>query len=238
VRFDILAVRSGRDTDPTMYPVVGRADRGPIELDHMDGPHVVRVLASGLTVSVVSGRGLRTIAAVHDLAADVFLTDARVAIGCAALRDARGWVGTNPTVLLRNLPIDRAVPPERHHACLVGHVRHPWLQAVGASRRAGNGRCLRLVMTEAAGIAPRRLALDITVADSVDHEALAREVARRAAQYRLMHDEDLDDEEVRTFEALLDARRMRAEGRRFAMWTMPTYYVARPAQASRTSPLG
>jgi hypothetical protein len=100
--FNILAVRSVEDgADGALFPVPvangpGAGQSGLIRMDASDGPNVIGVLASNVTVYEV-GTGFRgtdnTVVQLLNSRIDVYVTDSRVAVACARFDKGGGWVG-------------------------------------------------------------------------------------------------------------------------------------------------
>jgi hypothetical protein len=232
--FDILTIRTADDDDPTMYPVLGDRDNGPIAFEALDGEDVRHVTAKALRVSLVSSEGMRKVAAIGDVNADVYVTDSRVAVGCIKWDKGGGWIGTSLTgVVLLDTATHVRAAIRRHNQCLVGHVRYPWLQSVGYSPKRGwrDAEQLRLVITEADGDQMRQLLFDLTLSSDANSQAVASAVLSRAAKYRLAHDPELTHHERGRFQALLSPQAIRAEPKKFAVWSMPTYFYTKPATA-------
>jgi hypothetical protein len=200
--FNILAVRSVEDgADGALFPVPvangpGAGQSGLIRMDASDGPNVVGVLASNVTVYEV-GTGFRgtdnTVVQLLNSRIDVYVTDSRVAVACARFDKGGGWVGIGAAGVVAATAAN-AVSKSRAKArsrgqMLVGHVRYPWLAEVRAHPREGflSPERLRLTVTDAPSGSPVVRTLDLSLPKDVDSVRMAADIARRAAAHRLAH---------------------------------------------------
>jgi hypothetical protein len=192
-RWYILGIRSGEDEDDRMYPVLSdEAAAYPVELTHADGTKVGSLPVSELSVS----QGGSRVTTLRDIAATVMITDCRVIVFCAKYDKGGGWFGLGAggiaTAAVLNTVSKARAARRRRGKLLVGHIRYPWLRAVGAGRKTGwlSDERLRLtVCHKAGGAASRPLALDITLPKRANAALAAQDIAWRAAKFHLAHTE-------------------------------------------------
>jgi hypothetical protein len=232
VSFEVLTIRDSEFDDPTMYPVLGSREN-LIEFDGFDGDDWQHFVATELKVHELRGGKLVTHVHDADIKAEVFITEGRVAVACEKYDKGGGWRGTSLTGMVALNAISHArAAVRRHGKMLVGHVRYPWLKAVGFTSKAGwaTHEAIRLSLAEQVGGAERPLFLDITLPKGLDGRELARAVTRRCALYRLQH-ETLTESARLGFEALLDPPELEPIPKTFVFQAMPNYYFASPQTA-------
>jgi len=235
VSFNVLTIRTGEFNEGSMYPVLGD-DHCPIELETLDGGGIDRLVASELRVGEFAGGGVRNVVRATKIRADVLVTDARIAVACDKYDKGGGWwgIGTGAVVAVGINVVSRAMAAHRRKGkLLVGHVRYPWLIAVGGSPKQGmlDSEQLRLTLMDATGGTKRRLAFDLTLPSSFDSLALAQAIVQRAARYRLAHTPVDTDKEHAELERLAHAPRLAAEPKKFSLYTLPTFFNAMPLTA-------
>jgi hypothetical protein len=71
----------------------------------------------------------------------------------------------------------------------------------------------------------------LTLPKSLNSLAIAQQVTRRAATWRLTNDLSLDERERDVLEQLARTKPLTAKPKAFAMHTMPSWYPASPANA-------
>lgn len=229
--FNILTIRTADDEDGSMYPVLGD-ERSPIELERLDGSHILPATATALEVN----HGKKDGAKVSEIKADVLITDARVAVACAKFDKGGGWTGfgTGFVVAMGINAVSKARAAHRRRGkMLVGHVRYPWLRSVGFTTKTGflsNEEVRLLIMDNTSG-QERSVMLDLAFPKTVSASEIARAIAERASRYRLTHDLELGDEERRALEGLAHAKPLTPEPKKFVFYDFPTYFKANPATA-------
>lgn len=188
MRYTICTVREAAATthpdDGLMFPVPG-ASPDAIGLEQRDGSRIREVVAREIAVRPASARS--PILHADDVRAQVYVTDSRVAVACTNYDTGGGWIG-GPIALALNV-LGRARARRRSRGkILVGHVRYPWLRGVHArngGRLRGSGH-LRLAVEGDGGV----LHLDLVLTRDASATAVATDIIRRAARFRLDHDED------------------------------------------------
>jgi hypothetical protein len=224
--YDILTIRTAQHDNGSLYPVLGD-DRFPIELEDLDGSNVQSLVATALTVSEMRGSRLHHVARVKDIKADVIISDARVAVACS-----KWGVGDGAVAALGLNAVSRACAAHRRRGkMLVGHARYSWLRAVGAETKTGfkSTEAIRIGVVSKLDGGERRLYLTCTLPKNVSAVAVAREIVRRAARYRLAHTAIEDDETRAKFEALTTAESLRPEPKKFAFYNLPTFFFVSSA---------
>lgn len=88
--FNIVAIRTAEETDGSLYPTIGD-ESSPIEMEQLDGRSTQHWVASLLRVGQVTPKGLEYIARFKHVQADVFITDARIAIACEKYDKGSTW---------------------------------------------------------------------------------------------------------------------------------------------------
>jgi hypothetical protein len=227
MRFDLLTVRAAGTGNGILHPA-GPRHQHPIEWDEIDGDDVTVLPATMLAVGVVSGPGVIEIGRIGQINADVILTDARVAVACSKLGRCSGCFHESEEARAAvGVFCESRVGRRRKVRVLVGHVRYRWLSMVGASPCHGvrGDDQVRLTFGQKADGTERLLALDLTLPPGVDSLAVAQDIVRRAARFRLEHT-DVPTVEVEALEALTRAERLVPQAKQLVFYTMPTYESA------------
>jgi hypothetical protein len=234
VSFNVLAIRSGLDTeDGTLHPILSDASQPElIALDAFDGTNVAKAVATAVCVMQVGDRGLRTLVKLRDVKIDLYITDGRLALACEKYDKGGGWVGfgAGAVVAITANAVSKMRAASRSRGkVLVGHIRYPWLKAVGASSKTGfaSTEAIRLEYTERISGASVRKVLELTLPKNIDATLIAEEIARRAATFRLAYYPDMKPDEQARFAGLSQAPgKLRPEPKKFAFYHMPTYFHA------------
>jgi hypothetical protein len=235
VSFNVLTIRSGQDNgSDALYPVLSDASSPEIiALDDYDGANVVKIVATAVSVLQVASPSLKTLVRLREVRIDVYITDGRLALACEKYDKGGGWVGFGGAGLLIAVTANtvskvRAANRSRGKV-LVGQVRYPWMQAVGASSKSGFGsnEAIRLEYSEKiSGTVVRKL-VELTLPKNIDATMVAQDITRRAAAFRLNYYPGMSADERSKFTALSQApARLQPEPRKFAFQRMPTYYYA------------
>ena len=199
MRYTICTVRPSAPRsadDGLLFPVPG-APADSVGLEPRDGTNIRQLYAREIAVSP-GAAGLPIIRA-DDVRARVYVTDCRVAVACTNYDKGGGWIG-GPIALTLNLASRVRAARRRRGTTLVGHVRYPWVRGVYA-RHGGRWRgseLLRLVVEGDSDV----LHLDLVLPRGADATAIAADVIRRAAQFRLDHDEHATDDQRAELEGL------------------------------------
>jgi hypothetical protein len=255
--FNVLTIRSGLSTgNEALYPELSDVSSAEvITLDEYDGPNVQKLVATAVQVIEVQGSVLKTLAKMREVKIDVYLTDGRLALACEKYDKGGGWVGFGgaglAVAVTANLVSKARAASRSRGKVLVGHVRYPWLKSVGASAKTGVGtsEAIRLEYAEKLGGTTVRKLVELTLPKNIDATLVAREIARRAAAYRLAHYPDMTSEARAKFETLShDPPRLEPAAKKFAFVQLPNYYFvsaktaypprpSAPPRASEPSPL-
>lgn len=226
--YNILTVRTAEDVDDgAVYPVLSDASsRYLVEMDSLDGTDIAVLSASHVNVQEAAGGGLRTVVKAGEIKLDLYITDSRFVIACEKWDKGGGWVGSPGTALVLNAVSKARAAARRRGKILVGQIRYPWLMSIGASPKTSwlDSEMVRLQVRHGTESGERYLLLDLTLPKNVDSIDVARDIASRAARYRLAHDESMEAAERSAFEALCTPERLRPEPKKFAFHSMPTAY--------------
>jgi hypothetical protein len=220
MRYTICTVRpavAAAGDDGLLFPVPG-AGPDSIALEHRDGSSVRELFARELSVRPAASR--TPILRADDIRARVYVTDSRVAVACTKYDTGGGWIG-GPIALTLNIASRVQAARRRRGKTLVGHVRYPWLRGVYAShaKRWRGTELLRLVVEGEGG----PLRLDLALPRGTDAPAVAADVIRRAARFRLDFDEDATDDERAELETLARLESLEpSEGDELAGRDLPT----------------
>jgi hypothetical protein len=221
----LLAVRTGEETDSTLYPVLG-ARRGLVALEVGDG-EPLRLRAKGLTVADRTAGRHKALVGLRDVHLQLVLTDARLVLACEGFDMGGGWVGWAPGAVAVAPAGEGPGPWRRRQRVLVGQVRHPWLRAAGFRPRTRwfADEQLRLAVTTRHATGERELLVDLELPRDVSSEELCRALVSRAAAHRLTRTPCREPDRA-ALEALLDPPRLTPPGRHsFAVHHFPRYYL-------------
>lgn len=230
--YNILTLRTAEFDDGALYPVLGD-ERNEIEFESWDGADVKTLHATSLTVSRAIGSSLSREVGISDIKASVFVTDARVAVACTKYDKGGGWRGASLAVPVLNLASMARAAARRRGKMLVGHVRYPWLKAVGFTEKTGmtSSDGLRLVTVHKVDGNERTLYFDLGFPKGTDTAKLAHLISQRAARYRLGSGEPLKDEARVKFEELVSGHPLRGEPKKYVHYSMPTYFFVAAGNA-------
>ena len=186
VDLPIVAIRQDGQGDARLTPTAALAKNG-IEYEPGDGGSVMFAVSTGLDVKALSGGNLDTVVSFDEVKLTLFVTDARLAFACSNFDKGGGWYGNSLLVMPINA-ISKAMAAHRSsHQSLTGQVRYAWLSSVGGATKTSlfAAESLRVVtrVPDAGGAAA--VYLDFALPSDISATAVAAEVARRAAAYRL-----------------------------------------------------
>ncbi len=224
--YNVLAIRDDLATDGSLYPTIGRGTWPyPVTLHPYDGAHPLHLVATIASVSQLTASKPIPLYGITDVKIDVLLTDARVILYCEKYDRGGGWIGGS-TALLFNAISKAVAAARRRGKMLVGHLQYPWLAAVGAcpKHRRRDEEQLRLVISDGTGSPHRLLAVDLTLQPPADALAVAQEIVRRTAAFRLRSDETFGPRQRGELEALLAAPRLQPQRKQFVLYELPTYF--------------
>ena len=235
MRYDILTIRTAEHSDGSLYPVLGD-ENFPIELEPQDSTNIQRIVSTALTVSEHRDGSWPEVSHVKDVRADLIITDARLAVACSRYDKGGGWygVGTGALVAVGINAVSKSMASHRRKGkLLVGHIRYPWLVNIGAAAKTGftSTEALRLTVVSNVNGTSRMLNLTCNLPNDVKAAAVAQDITRRAARYRLSHAKINSDEERSQFEALASAGPLKTEPKKFVFYNMPSYFFVSPATA-------
>jgi hypothetical protein len=175
-----------------LLPVPG-IEKNTIIMENRDGSNVQRLTASEVIFKVGAATKFKD----RKVKIDLFVTDARFALACSSYDKGGGHtffggggalvfnVGVNSVSKVRAKLRSRG-------KMLVGQVRYPWLRRVGSSPKTGFGTHEKLYF-EMSVKSGGTTTLTLYLPSNVSAAQVAAEVARRAARFRLTH-ENLDGE--------------------------------------------
>ncbi len=245
VSFNVLAIRSGEETgDGALHPILTDASQPElIALDAYDGPNVMRAVATAVSVMEVTGAGRKTLVRLREVKIDVYITDGRLALACEKYDKGGGWSGFGAggaAIAITANAVSKARAARRSRGkVLVGHIRYPWLKAVGASSKSGfaTTEAIRLEFSQKlSGTAVRKL-IELTLPRNIDATLVAEEIARRAAAFRLAYYTDMKPEARAEFARLSQAPpRLQPEPKKFAFHQMPTFFYVSAQTAFPSAP--
>jgi hypothetical protein len=231
--FNVLTIRSGLNTgDDALYPILSDASRPEVvALDDYDGPNGQHLTASAVHIIEVRDGALKTLIRLRDVKIDVYITDGRVALACEKYDKGGGWVGFGGVGLMvavtANVVSKARAAGRSRGKVLVGHIRYPWVKAVGASVKTGIGtsESIRLEYAEkVSGVTVRKM-LELTLPKNIDATHVAQEITRRATAFRLAHYPEMAAEARAKFASLNDAPpKLEPAPKKFAFVQLPTYY--------------
>jgi len=192
------------DPDGLLHPIPSDKSN-EVVLENRDGRAISSITAKGLVVQTGTESALRTIASVDDVAIRVSITDARIAFASSKFDKGGGWIGGAAVMVLANTVSKSLAAARTRGKMLVGHVRYPWLYAVGASPKTGllDNEEVRLCLHTSSGEA---LVVDMTLPSDLAASEVAAEIVRRAATHRVACRQGL--EHAAEFETLRDTRAM------------------------------
>lgn len=193
--FPIVTVRSVHNEPDELFPVIAAPSADLPVLMHADDGETLGVRAREITVRTQNDGHVRELVTVRRRGIDVLITDSRVVVSA-----------------------EHASP----HGVLAGHVKYPWLVAVGGS--TGNGRFaddeLRLVVQRSGG---DYAVLTIGFEPDMDVHGLARDIAHRAARLWLEMHPGVKGEAADRWRAAADVQRGKAKAGEFALHWMPDH---------------
>jgi len=202
--FPIVTVRSRHHEPDELFPIVSSPAADLPVVMHSDDGETLSLRAREITVRTQHEGHVRELVTVRRRGIDVLVTDSRVVVTA-----------------------DHASPD----GVLAGHVKYPWLVAVGGS--TSNGRfsddVLRLVVQRSGG---DYAVMTIGFEPDADVHGLARDIARRAARLWLEMHPGVMSESADNWRAMAEVHRGKAKAGEFALHWMPEHVtvdsLARP----------
>lgn len=188
--FPFVVRENQHEHDPELgllAPVPSAAGSDTVHVDPTDGDCPLTFHCTSVTLRIASGD--RVLQA-RDLRVVTTLTDGRVIFACSRFDKGGGWFGGLGAIAL-NAGSMALAARRRRGKTLVGHLRYPWISAVYAQNRSGmlSSEQLRIFFVDD-GV---RMQLDLGLPKDVDATAVATEMIRRTAAFRLGHEPELSD---------------------------------------------
>ncbi len=192
-----LAIRETTDapdtaSDGLMYPVALDTP-DTVALEAADGPDPKQLVCIGFSMRPVVNK--TAMVRLTDINAALIITRARLVFACSKYEKGGGWFGVGAGALLAlpaNLGSKALAARRRQGKMLVGHVRYPWINGVYAKNKGGWKPHKAVAVTIKSG--GYLWQLDFTLRKEEDAAAVVSALVRRAAAFRLEH-EDLDSGE-------------------------------------------
>jgi hypothetical protein len=183
---EVLEGKFGTE-DSLILPVPG-LESDTVLVEPRDGHDIRHILCN--EVEVRGGSDNRRLFRAPEIRARLLLTDARITVACSKFDKGGGWVGGPVAMLALNAGSKLLAANRRRGKMLVGQIRYPWIDAVYAQNKSGwrGGEMMRVIV-QSGGQAMR---LELTFPKDVDATAVATELIRRAARFRLTHEPGLD----------------------------------------------
>lgn len=195
MNFPILDLRSPAHGHDALFPVVAPPEAGRTLVLHADDLDVAEYRARDITVKTQLDGHVQELLTVRRRDVAVTVTDARVTLACE---------------------------PVTPHGILAGHVKLPWLVAVGGSSRHGrfDNDELRLIVQRELG---DYAVLDIGFSDGTDVAEVAADIARRAARLWLETHPGSTSETTGSWREVAHAQRAEAPRGEFHLHWMPEH---------------
>ena len=186
-----------------LYPVpLDQPDT--VAAEERDGQQIQRAYCNAIEIAAVGSKN--TLLRVRDIRALVMLSDARITVACSKFDKGGGWRGWGIGGLVMSVPLNigsHALAAHRRRGkMLVGQIRYPWIDSVYIQSRVGFSGTEKLRVVANVG-GKNLLRLDLTFPKDVDAAAIGTELIRRAARFRLAHDDEaLNQSELARLEQL------------------------------------
>jgi hypothetical protein len=205
--FNLLAVRTGEEPADTRYPEPGD-EPDTIELEPADGSDPLTFTTGELNLRhMPSGSKISRISRIKDIKAQVFVTEARVAVACSKYDKGGGFHAFNIAALPLSVGLNTVskvrASRRRKGKMLVGHIRYESLLSVGYINKSGlqGGNRLRVATVDATTTG-RAVILDINLPKQIDGQELSAKIAGLAANYQLDHNDTISEQTREHLEAL------------------------------------
>jgi hypothetical protein len=195
----VREVLEGRfDAEDGFFLPVPGLERDTVLPEPRDGSNVRRLHCQEIQVAAAD-TGKR-ILRVSDVRAQVQLTDGRLTVACTKYDKGGGWVGGPVAMVALNAGSKLLAANRRRGKMFVGQIRYPWIHGVYAQNKSGwaGSETLRIIVKSRGKL----LRLDLTFPKDVDATAVATELIRRTARFRLAHDPTVEDAEVKRLQEL------------------------------------
>ncbi len=227
--FNLLAIRTGEEPADTRYPDPGD-ESDSIELESQDGSDPFTFTTRELNLRHMPSQSkISRISRIKDIKAQVFVTDARVAVACSKYDKGGGFhalsLGALPVSAGLNAVSKMRASKRRKGKTLVGHIRYESLLSVGYINKSGlqGGNRLR-VATVDPSVTGRAVILDINLPKQIDGQELSAKIAGLAASYQLDHNDTISGSTREHLESLRAPEALVGLPKQFA-----TYLLIPPA---------
>ena len=203
---------------------------GSVTTEPWDGRWSEPVDVTYFALEMLHGERWETHMESSDIKTSFYVTDSRVVIWAPKFSKGSTWFGSG----LIGLPVaigativskTRAAAKGRGKA-LLGHIRYEWLYAVGYVRKTGwnSSESIRLIYKDSK---QNQWHLDLTLPKYINAAHLARDIAQRAAKYRLAMVDPKEADEVQEFEQLAtNPPDLETEPGKYSLYQMPSNYPA------------
>src|SRR6478609_2958218 len=188
-----------------MVPLPG-AERDAVVLEDRDGADVTTLRCKAVTMQTNGEK--KPFMRVGDVSAQLYVTDCRLAFACSKFDKGGGWVGGATAMVVMNAGSKLLAARRRRGKMLVGHIRYPWIQSVFAQNHITlrHAEMLRIVVKLPGDASWTKVEFELP--KDLDATALAAEIIRRSARFRLSHEPELSDEEKSHFAELASLDRI------------------------------
>jgi hypothetical protein len=249
VAWNFFAVVDATDDDAALYPILSSPDATcAVQLDRSDGETLWRRATGARVLGINAAGQLASVVPLpSDVTWDVLITDARVIVYCEKYDKGGGWVGFGGAafaVALAANAISKARAAQRRKGkVLVAHVRYPWLERVLATPKVNwrTSERIRLRVNAApGGTSNRYLILELELPKHENALNLAKDIAHRAAKYRLANDSTMQPDERKRFTDIAATERGTSSSSpqqtTWAVYAMPTSYRVNAVTALPQAP--
>ncbi len=222
-----VAICRPNDQHSVLYPdvVAVGPDRSQIQLEGEDGVDLRHFGPVTCHTMRLAEKGWVNTEHFKSNEFDCMVTDSRLIISQPRYYKARSGPVIAPIWLL---PLVSNVEMSTDQSVLAGHVRYPWVVTIAARgpkyvtpTLIDDWGVLRLIVERPEVYGGTRFCLEIRLNHSVSHEAVAQDLARRVATYRLRGPDELSDENRAAWERLPSTPSSRDAT--WVMYTSPTY---------------
>lgn len=184
--YSFLAIHEfdGPDGDGLLTPIPTGAGT-ELEPDELDGNTPTIFTAKGLSVRASGAKKAETELA--DISLTLAITDCRITFACEKWTKGGGWIGDPVSMAVLNTASKVRAARKRSGKILVGQARYPWLIGVYGKNAAGflHDSTLRLNVKDNG----TSYLLDFKLPKQTEGTAIATEIIRRAADFRVRVDE-------------------------------------------------
>lgn len=236
MEFNVVTIRDMHEPDDALFPRVDPDNAPSLVATQDEDGAPARFVASGITVQALMQGGQRTLFSLSNVTIGAVVTDSRLAFGCGRYDKGGGWVGFGAGAVFALVAngVSKALAAQRRRGnALVGQIRYPWLVQVGGRTQQGwlDSEAVRVMLRRSPADGGELLAVTLTVDKSIDSQAIAHQIAQRAARWRLANDV-VEPEEERALQAMASGPTPRQQAQGSAVYDFPSSYPASPATAA------